>query len=36
MNAAVEIPIRDNRRQAKCLYWRGWRVCDSPEHLGET
>ncbi|MFO6249015.1 terminase gpP N-terminus-related DNA-binding protein, partial [Pseudomonas aeruginosa] len=26
MNAAVEIPIRDNRRQAKFLYWMGWRV----------
>ncbi|HHX2196633.1 TPA: terminase gpP N-terminus-related DNA-binding protein, partial [Pseudomonas aeruginosa] len=35
MNAAVEIPIRDNRRQAKFLYWMGWRVCDIADHLGE-
>ncbi|WP_411020107.1 terminase gpP N-terminus-related DNA-binding protein, partial [Salmonella sp. ZJJH21_0028] len=35
MNAAVEIPIRDNRRQAKFLYWTGWRVTEISEFLGE-
>ncbi|MFO5918673.1 terminase gpP N-terminus-related DNA-binding protein, partial [Pseudomonas aeruginosa] len=35
MNAAVEIPIRDNRRQAKFLYWMGWRVYDTGHHLVE-
>ncbi|WP_286977317.1 terminase ATPase subunit family protein [Pseudomonas sp.] len=35
MNAAVEIPIRDNRRQAKFLYWTGWRVTEIAECLGE-
>ena len=35
MNAAVEIPVRDNRRQAKFLYWMGWRVCDIADFLGE-
>jgi uncharacterized protein YjcR len=35
MNAAVELPLRDNRRQAKFLYWMGWRVCEIAEALGE-
>src|SRR5690606_26538481 len=36
MNAAVELPIRDNRRQAKFLYWMGWRVCEIAEALAEN
>jgi uncharacterized protein YjcR len=35
MNAAVEIPTRDNRRQAKFLYWTGWRITEIAEHIGE-
>lgn len=35
MTAVVEIPARDNRRQAKFLYWMGWRVCDIADHLVE-
>lgn len=35
MNAAVELPLRDNRRQAKFLYWMGWRVCEIAEALEE-
>ncbi|MEA1606166.1 terminase ATPase subunit family protein [Pseudomonas spirodelae] len=35
MNAAVEIPVRDNRRQAKFLYWTGWRVTDIADFLAE-
>ncbi|BAU74401.1 terminase ATPase subunit family protein [Metapseudomonas furukawaii] len=33
MNAAVDIPPRDDRRQAKFLYWMGWRVCEIAQHL---
>ncbi|MCY1301722.1 putative ATPase subunit of terminase (gpP-like) [compost metagenome] len=33
MNAAVEIPLRDDRRQAKFLYWMGWRLCEIAQHL---
>jgi uncharacterized protein YjcR len=33
MNAAVDIPPRDDRRQAKFLYWMGWRVCEIARHL---
>ncbi|WP_315810442.1 terminase ATPase subunit family protein [Pseudomonas sp. C9-3] len=36
MNAAVELPVRDSRRQARSLYWMGWRVCDIADHLGEN
>lgn len=35
MNAAVELPPRDSRRQAKFLYWMGWRICEIAEALGE-
>lgn len=36
MNAITELPAqRDNRRQAKFLYWMGWRVTEIAEHLGE-
>jgi uncharacterized protein YjcR len=35
MNAAVEMPTRDNRRQAKFLYWTGWRITEIAEHIGE-
>lgn len=36
MNAITELPAqRDNRRQAKFLYWMGWRVTEISEHLGE-
>src|SRR5690606_22337441 len=28
-------PIRDNRRQAKFLYWTGWRITDIADFLGE-
>ena len=32
----AELPAqRDNRRQAKFLYWMGWRVTEIAEHLGE-
>ena len=37
MNTAIAIPSqRDNRRQAKFLYWMGWRVTDIADHLGEN
>ena len=36
MNAAVELPPRDSRRQAKFLYWMGWRVCEIAEALNEN
>ena len=35
MTAATENPVRDNRRQAKFLYWTGWRVCEIAEYLDE-
>lgn len=36
MNTAIAIPAqRDNRRQAKFLYWMGWRVTDIADFLGE-
>lgn len=36
MNTAIAIPAqRDNRRQAKFLYWMGWRVTDIAELLQE-
>jgi uncharacterized protein YjcR len=36
MNAITDLPAqRDNRRQAKFLYWMGWRVTEIAEHLGE-
>lgn len=35
MTTATENPIRDNRRQAKFLYWTGWRVTDICDFLGE-
>src|SRR5690606_38683292 len=36
MNAATELPAqRDNRRQAKFLYWTGWRITDIADYLGE-
>jgi uncharacterized protein YjcR len=28
-------PVRDNRRQAKFLYWTGWRITEIAEHIGE-
>lgn len=37
MNTAIAIPAqRDNRRQAKFLYWMGWRVTDIADFLGEN
>lgn len=37
MNTAIAIPAqRDNRRQAKFLYWMGWRVTDISDFLGEN
>lgn len=37
MNTAIELPAqRDSRRQAKFLYWMGWRVTDIADHLGEN
>jgi len=36
MNAPAELPAqRDNRRQAKFLYWTGWRITDIADYLGE-
>lgn len=35
MTETVAIPIRDNRRQAKFLYWLGWRITDIADFLGE-
>lgn len=35
MTDTVEIPIRDNRRQARFLYWLGWRISDIADFLGE-
>ncbi|TBU70995.1 terminase ATPase subunit family protein [Phytopseudomonas daroniae] len=35
MTTATENPIRDNRRQAKFLYWTGWRVTDIADFLEE-
>lgn len=35
MTTATENPIRDNRRQAKFLYWTRWRVTDIADFLGE-
>ncbi|WP_282338487.1 terminase ATPase subunit family protein [Pseudomonas sp. PS02288] len=35
MTDTVEIPIRDSRRQAKFLYWMGWRIIEIAEFLGE-
>lgn len=35
MTETVAIPIRDNRRQAKFLYWTGWRITDIADFLGE-
>jgi uncharacterized protein YjcR len=35
MNALAEIPVRDNRRQAKFLYWTGWRITEIAEYLDE-
>lgn len=35
MTETVAIPIRDNRRQAKFLYWLGWRITDIADVLGE-
>lgn len=35
MTDTVEIPIRDNRRQARFLYWIGWRISDIADFLGE-
>jgi len=35
MTDTVQIPIRDNRRQAKFLYWMGWRITEIAEFLGE-
>lgn len=36
MNTPPELPAqRDSRRQAKFLYWMGWRITEIAEHLGE-
>lgn len=36
MNAvADQLPSTDTRRQAKFLYWMGWRICDIAEATGE-
>ncbi len=36
MNAPTELPAqRDNRRQAKFLYWTGWRITDIADYLDE-
>ncbi|NIJ70579.1 terminase ATPase subunit family protein [Xanthomonas sp. 60] len=36
MNAvADQLPTTDTRRQAKFLYWMGWRICDIAEATGE-
>lgn len=36
MNTPLELPAqRDSRRQAKFLYWMGWRITEIAEHLGE-
>lgn len=35
MNALAEIPVRDNRRQAKFLYWTGWRITEIADYLDE-
>lgn len=37
MNTAIALPAqRDNRRQAKFLYWMGWRVTDIADFLEEN
>jgi len=35
VNIATDLPQTDPRRQAKFLYWMGWRVCDIAEATGE-
>ena len=36
MNAIAQpAPFTDSRRQAKFLYWTGWRVTDIADYLGE-
>lgn len=36
MNTLTETqPTRDSRRQAKFLYWTGWRITDIADYLGE-
>ncbi len=36
MNTPTELPAqRDNRRQAKFLYWTGWRITDIADYLDE-
>lgn len=35
MNIATDLPQTDPRRQAKFLYWMGWRVCDIAAATGE-
>ncbi|WP_448482928.1 terminase ATPase subunit family protein [Pseudoxanthomonas mexicana] len=36
MNSAVAQTPMDTRRQAKFLYWMGWRVCEIAEAIGEN
>ncbi|MDH0894706.1 MULTISPECIES: terminase ATPase subunit family protein [unclassified Pseudomonas] len=35
MNAIAQPAATDNRRQAKFLYWTGWRITEIADHLGE-
>lgn len=36
MNLTVDIPQQDSRRQARFLYWMGWRIVDIADFLTES